>query len=234
MVDLAGFPKDRYFLYQSEWTTKPMVHLLPHWNWAGREGQAIPVMAYTNADEVELFLNGKSLGRKARFSDKWEMPVNTKVSPDRKFTTKYRLIWQVPYQPGVLKAVAYKGGKQVAVEQVATASEPARIRILPDRAAIHADGDDLSFITVRVEDKNGNLCPLADNLVQFELSGPGSIAGVDNGNAATVEPFQADHRKAFNGLALLIVRSKPGQSGAIQVTAKSQGLDSAKTTVTAK
>ena len=234
MVDLAGFPKDRYFLYQSEWTTKPMVHLLPHWNWAGREGQAIPVMAYTNADEVELFLNGKSLGRKARFSDKWEMPVNTKVSPDRKFTTKFRLIWQVPYQPGVLKAVAYKGGKQVAVEQVATASEPARIRILPDRAAIHADGDDLSFITVRVEDKNGNLCPLADNLVQFELSGPGSIAGVDNGNAATVEPFQADHRKAFNGLALLIVRSKPGQSGAIQVTARSQGLESAKTTLTAK
>jgi beta-galactosidase len=224
MVDLAGFPKDRYYLYQSQWTQKPMVHLLPHWNWAGREGQNIPVMAYSNAEEVELFLNGESLGRKKRFSDLWEMPVGQNVSADGKFLTRYRRIWQVPYQPGVLKAVAYQDGKQVAVEQVATAGPPAKLRLTPDRTAIHADGDDLSFITVRVEDKDGNLCPLADNLVHFEVGGAGTIRAVDNGNAASEEPFQAGHRKAFNGLALLIVQSKAGLAGRIRVTARAEGL----------
>ena len=224
MVDLAGFPKDRYYLYQSQWTSKPMVHVLPHWNWEGREGQAIPVMAYTNADEVELFLNGKSLGRKKRFSEPVEIPVGPNVSPDRKFLTKYRLEWQVPYQPGELKTVAYREGKQVAVDQRVTAGAPARIVVAADRAAIQADGQDVSFLTVRVEDAKGNLCPMADNLVQFGITGPGQIAGVDNGNAATVEPFQADHRKAFSGMALLIVRSRAGQAGRIHVTASSAGL----------
>src|SRR5580700_3124746 len=127
MVDLAGFPKDRYYLYQSQWTKQPMVHVLPHWNWQGREGQAIPVMAYTNADEVELFLNGKSLGRKKRFSEPVELPVGPNVSADRKFLSKYRLEWQVPYAPGTLKAVAYRDGKAVASEVVATAGDPAKI-----------------------------------------------------------------------------------------------------------
>jgi beta-galactosidase len=227
MVDLAGFPKDRYYLYQSEWTSKPMVHILPHWNWHGREGQDIPVMVYSNADEVELFLNGKSLGREKRFSHLWDMPVGKNVSPNEKFTTKYRRIWQVPYQPGTLKAVAYNGGRQVAVEEVRTAGAPAKITLTPDRATIHADGDDLSFVTIRVEDKAGNLCPLADNLVRFSVTGAGAIAAVDNGNAATVEPFQADYRKAFNGLALLIVRAKD-QPGPIHVAATSEGLAGAK------
>lgn len=234
MIDLAGFPKDRYYLYQSQWSKKPMVHLLPHWNWAGHEGQNIPVMAYSNAEEVELFLNGKSLGRKKRFSDLWDMPVGRNVSRDLKFTTKYRRIWEVPYEPGVLKAVAYDGGKQVAVDQVVTAGEPARIRLIPDRSVIHADGDDLSFITVRVEDKNGNLCPMAENLVQFAVGGAGFIQAVDNGNAATTEPFEADHRKAFSGMALVIVRSKEGQRGAIHVTAKSEGLVGATAQLTAR
>ena len=224
MVDLAGFPKDRYYLYQSVWTTKPMVHLLPHWNWEGREGQEIPVMVYTNQDEAELFLNGKSLGRKKRFSEPFEMPVGQNVSPDGKFKTKYRLVWQVPYQPGTLKVIAYHNGKQSAVQEVKTAGAPARVELVPDRNIITADGDDLSFVAVRIEDKDGNLCPLATNLVHFDVSGPGSIAGVDNGNAATVEPFQADHRQAFNGLALLIVRSKESEAGRIHVVAKSENL----------
>jgi beta-galactosidase len=234
MVDLAGFPKDRYYLYQSQWTKTPMVHVLPHWNWAGREGQPIPVMAYTNADEVELFLNGKSLGRKKRFSDTWDMPVNARISRDLKFQTKYRLIWQVPYAPGELKAVAYKDGKQVASDVVKTASAAARIRMTPDRATIASNGDDLSFITVRIEDNGGTMVPEAANLVQFHVTGPGVIAAVDNGKAADDEPFQADHRKAFNGLALLVIRAQPGQAGKIHITATSEGLAQATVDVTAQ
>jgi beta-galactosidase len=232
IIDLAGFPKDRYYLYKSVWTGEPMVHVLPHWNWAGREGQAIPVFGYTNADEMELFLNGKSLGKKARFSEPVVIPVGPNVSQERKFTTKYRLQWQVPYAPGTLRAVAYKGGKQVAAEEVRTASAPARITLAPDRRTIRADGDDLSFITVRIEDKDGNLCPMADNLVRFKVEGAGRIAAVDNGNAATVEPFQADYRKAFNGLCLLIVGSNSGQPGRIRIMAASDGLRSTETAVT--
>jgi len=222
-VDLAGFPKDRYYLYQSEWTTKPMVHLLPHWNWKGREGQNIPVMAYTNADEVDLLLNGKSLGRKKRFSDQWEMPVGHNVSESEKFLTKYRLLWQVAYQTGTLKAVAYTDGKPVAEQEIRTAGAPARIKLTADRSIIHADGDDLSYLTVRVEDKDGNLCPLADNLIRFNVTGAGEIAGVDNGNAATTEPFHADYRKAFKGMALLILRSH-SEPGTIRVVAHSESL----------
>jgi beta-galactosidase len=234
IVDLAGFPKDRFYLYQSHWTTQPMVHLLPHWNWAGMEGKPIPVMCYTNAEEVELFLNGKSLGRKKRFSEPVELPVGPNVSADKKFLSKYRLIWQVPYAPGELKAIAYQDGKRVAATVIKTAGAPARVVLEPDRAAIAADGDDLSFVTVRVEDKDGNICPLADNLVKFALAGPGKIAGVDNGNAATVEPFQADYRKAFNGLALVIVRGERGKAGRVKITATGEGLRAGETTVTTK
>ncbi len=233
IVDLAGFPKDRYYLYQSMWTKAPMVHILPHWNWAGREGQPIPVFAYTNADGVELFLNGKSLGKKARGSEPVEIPVGRNVSGTLKFKTKYRLMWQVPFEPGELKAVAYKDGKPVETTIIRTASAPARIRLIPDRTALAADGEDLSFVTVRIEDKDGNLCPMADNLVRFKVDGAGRIAAVDNGNAASVESFQADNRKAFSGMCLLIVRSQRGQPGKIHIAASSEGLPSAEVQVTA-
>jgi beta-galactosidase len=231
IVDLAGFPKDRYYLYQSVWTKEPMVHILPHWNWAGREGQAIPVFAYTNAGEVELFLNGRSLGRKTRGAEPVEIPVGPNVSKDLKFLTKYRLAWQVPYEPGVLRAVAYGQGRQVAAKEVRTAGAPARIALIPDRTRIAADGEDLSFVTVRIEDKEGIFCPLASNLVRFKVDGAGRIAAVDNGNAATVEPFQADSRKAFNGLAMLIVRSNRGEAGRIRIAATSDGLRVAETSI---
>jgi beta-galactosidase len=230
MVDLAGFPKDRYYLYQSQWTSRPMVHILPHWNWAGHEDQNIPVMAYTNAEEVELFLNGKSLGKKLRGSEPVELPVGPSVTPEKKFSSRYRLLWQVPYQPGALRAVAYSGGKQVASQEVRSASAPAKLVLIPDRNVIHADGDDLSFITVRVEDKDGNLCPAAENLIHFEVKGAGEIAAVDNGNAATTEPFHADYRKAFSGMALLIIRSRD-QAGTVEVTATSEGLEKAATSI---
>ena len=230
IVDLCGFPKDRYYLYQSVWTTKPMVHLLPHWNWSGREGQKIPVMAYSNGDEVELFLNGKSLGRKKRGVDTVELPVGPNISSTRKFTSKYRLMWEVPYAPGTLRAIAFRGGAQIATDEVRTAGAPAKIALAPDRAAINADGDDLSFVTVRIQDADGNFCPLADNLVRFKVEG-GRIAAVDNGNAATVESFQAEFRKAFNGMALAIVRSERGKPGKIRVAAGSEGLQPAETII---
>jgi beta-galactosidase len=235
IIDLAGFPKDRYYLYQSHWTTKPMVHVLPHWNWAGREGQPMPVFVYTNAPEVELFLSGKSLGKKARFSEPVELPVGKNISDDLKIMSKYRVRWDVPYSPGTLKVVAYdEDGKQVATDERVTAGPPAKIELVPDRTQIAADGDDLSFVTVKVEDKDGNLCPMADNLVHFKLSGPGTIAGVDNGNAATFESFQVDYRNAFSGMALLIVRSEEGKPGAINIEATSDGLNDGRTTVTAR
>jgi beta-galactosidase len=227
IVDLAGFPKDRYYFYKSVWTSEPMVHLLPHWNWAGHEGRQIPVMAYTTCDEVELFMNGRSLGRKKRWSEPVELPVGPNVSKDGKFASKYRLLWEVPFEPGTLKAVAYRNGNQAAADEVRTAGPPAKITLVPDRATIHADGEDLSFVAVRIEDSRGTLCPLADNLVRFRVEGSGRIAAVDNGNPATVESFQADNRKAFNGLCLLIVRSQQGKSGKIRVTALSDGLNSA-------
>lgn len=233
MVDLAGFPKDRYYLYQSVWSKKPMVHVLPHWNWEGREGRTIPVMCYSNADEVELSLNGRSLGRKQRFAEPVELPVGPNVSRDRKFVSKYRLLWQVPYERGTLRAVAFRNGEPVAADEVRTAGTPAKIAVLPDRRSIHADGDDLSFVTVRIEDGRGTLCPGADNLIRFEVAGAGFVQAVDNGNAATIEPFQARQRRAFNGLALLIVRSKAGPGGKIQVTAAADGLEPGKTEITA-
>jgi beta-galactosidase len=234
MVDLAGFPKDRYYLYQSVWTKQPMVHLLPHWNWPAREGQDIPVMVYSNADEVELSLNGVSLGRKKTFSEPIELPVGPKVSGTGKFQSKYRLLWHVPYQPGVLTAVAFRDGEEVARDSMRTAGTPARIRLLADRSSISADGDDLAFITVRVEDQDGNLCPVADNLLSFRVTGAGRIAAVDNGNAATIEPFQAEQRQAFNGLALLIVRSSASQSGRIDIAASGDGLAGAHLEVIAR
>jgi beta-galactosidase len=233
IVDLAGFPKDRYYLYQSVWTREPMVHVLPHWNWAGREGQAIPVMAYTNCTEAELFLNGRSLGRKKRGQEPVELPVGQSVNDAKVYKSPYRLEWRVPYAAGTLEVVGLVDGKPVAKKTVRTAGPPARITLTPDRAKISADGDDLSFVTVRVEDKDGNLCPEAENLVRFKVEGAGRIAAVDNGNAASLEPFQADSRKAFSGLALLIVRSQAGRPGPIEVTATADGLATAKTTLTA-
>ncbi len=224
MVDLAGFPKDRYYLYQSVWLKTPMVHVLPHWNWAGHEGQPIPVMVYSNAEEVELFLNGASLGVQKTRTAPVQLPVGRNVSETLSFSSTYRLLWQVPYQPGVLLAVARNHGVEVAHDDMHTAGAAARVRLIADRNVIHADGDDLSFVTARVEDANGHLVPTSDALIHFKVSGAGAIEAVDNGNAATVEPFHADHRHAFNGLALLIVRSRPGTTGRIQVTAESAQL----------
>lgn len=236
IVDLCGFPKDRYYYYQSRWTEEPMVHILPHWNWENTPHKEIPVYCYTNADSAELFLNGKSLGKKVMGVDKTTIPAEFTwwKQPEKTWDSPYRLNWNVAYEPGELKVIAYKDGKQVAEKTIVTAGKAAQIQLTPDRTEIDADGYDLSFITVRIEDENGNFSPLADNLVNFEISGPATIAGVGNGNAATTEPFQASYRKAFNGLCMLIIKSKRNEAGKITITATSENLKSGNTIVTTK
>jgi len=214
IVDLAGFPKDAYYMYQSEWTNKPVLHVFPHWNWTA--GKTVDVWAYyNNADEVELFLNGKSLGTKSKKDE------------------ELHVVWQLKYEPGILKAVSRKNGKVVLVKEIKTAGKPAKIELSVDRASIAADGKDLSFVTVRILDEQGNLVPDADNLVQFKLEGAGTIAGVDNGFQASLEPFKADYRKAYRGLCLAIVQAKQ-KAGKIKLTATSAGLQEAGLTITVK
>jgi beta-galactosidase len=221
IVDLVGIPKDRYYLYQSHWRPEHnMVHILPHWNWEGYKGKQVPVFVYTNGDSAELFLNGKSLGRKSK-------DPASKVSTER-----YRLMWHdVVYEPGELKAVGYKDGKPVGEAVVKTAGKPHSIRLTADRTVITADGDDLSFILVEAFDRNGNLCPLADNLVQFEVKGAGRIAGTGNGDQRSYESFVAPQRSLFYGKAMLIVRSQKDTPGRIEVTATSKGLQSGRLSV---
>ena len=216
IVDLCGFPKDRYYLYQSQWTSKPMVHILPHWNWKGFEGMKIPVWCYSNCESVELFLNGKSLGEK-KFSD----------------TKDLHLAWEVPYSPGTLKAVAKINGKIVCTDEVQTAGDPAKIILTPDRKEISADGTDLSYVKVEVVDKDGRICPNADNLIKFKIDGEGFIAGVGNGNPISHEYFKAKERKAFHGLALVIIQSTD-KSGEINITASSDGLKESVVTIKTK
>ncbi len=209
IIDLAGFPKDRFYLYQSTWTDKPMVHLLPHWNWEQFAGKEIPVWAFTNADSVELFLNGKSLG-----------------SREAKDLVRLHYEWKVPFEQGTLKAVAKKDGKVVATDEVVTAGAPAKIELVADRATIHADGDDLSFVTARVVDKDGHVCPNADNTISFAITGAADVVATDNGDPINLESFQNKSHKAFHGLALAIVRAQD-KPGAVKLTATAEGLASA-------
>jgi beta-galactosidase len=214
-VDLAGFKKDRFYLYQSRWRPElRMAHILPHWNWPGREGEVTPVHVYTSGDEAELFLNGKSLGRK------------------KKAALEYRLRWDdVKYAPGELKVVAYKNGKKWATDTVRTTGAPAKLTLEADRSTIMADGRDLSFVTVTVADKKGQLVPRSKNQLKFVIEGPGEIVATDNGDPTSFESFQAPERKAFNGLALVMVRAKPGAGGKIKLSATSEGLAGGSVTI---
>jgi hypothetical protein len=355
IVDLCGIPKDRFFLYRSNWRPdETTVHILPHWNWPERVGKPVPVFVYTNGDTAELFLNGKSLGRRTKVKsiDKplsfakgkavkassqeaskgnlsglandgdsgtrwcadgeaagqwWQVDLGEirpiryldidfendaggyqyiiKASTDesnwetiatkddwaggsrqvayevdtqaryvrieftqlrprswasiREFgvysekvessyyavTNKYRLRWnEVVYEPGELKAVAYKGDERIGEAVMRTAGEPAEIRLTVDRDEISATGEDLVYVLVEAIDEQGTLCPLADDLINFEVEGPAEIAGVGNGNPLSLEPFQADYRKLFYGKAMLILRSLDGKSGRVNVVARADGM----------
>lgn len=204
IVDLAGFPKDVYYLYQSEWTNKPVLHVFPHWNWI--EGQAIDLWCYYNqADEVELFINGKSQGVRKKSNEH-----------------EYHVAWHVTYEPGEVRVVARKNGKQVNEKTIRTAGAPHHIRLISNRNVLKANGRSLSFVTVEVVDKEGNLCPWADQNIQFSLTGEGKIAGVDNGSPFSLERFQANSRHAFFGKCMVVVQAGKAPS-VIKLTAK--GVD---------
>lgn len=214
IVDLAGFPKDVYYLYQSEWSKKDVLHVFPHWNW--QAGQTVDVWAYYNhADEVELFVNGKSQGIRRKGKD------------------DFHVSWKVKFEAGTLKAVSRKNGKVVLEKEIHTAGAPAQIRLTADHSVIQADGKDLSFVTVEVVDKDGNLCPNADNLINFEVEGNAFIAGVDNGCPFSMERFKDNKRKAFYGKCLVVLQNN-GRKGKAKLTAKSGSLQSTSLSIQAK
>jgi beta-galactosidase len=217
IIDLAGFPKDRYYLYQSHWRKDfPMAHLLPHWNWPDRAGQVTPVHLYTSGDEAELFLNGKSLGRK------------------KKGQNEYRLRWDdVVYQPGELKAVAYKNGRQWATDVVKTTGAPKALHLSADRSSLTTSGADLAYVTLKVNDDKGLAVPTANPTVRFEVTGPAELVATDNGDATDHTVFSSPERKVFNGLALAIVRPQTGNGGEITVKATAEGLQPATLTLKA-
>lgn len=209
IVDLAGFPKDRYYLYQSQWRPDlPMTHILPHWNWPERVGEVTPVHVYTSGDEAELFLNGKSQGRKA-------------MRPGQDF----RLVWDsVRYQPGVLRVVSYKQGKKWSEAEMRTTGKARSLKLAADRTEVTSDGSVLAFVSLSICDKNGLVVPRSNLPVRFSVEGAGEIVSTDNGNAIDFTPFQSHRRNAYNGHALVIVKAKKGLTGKIVVRAESDGL----------
>jgi beta-galactosidase len=203
IIDLAGFPKDTYYMYQSEWTNKNVLHIFPLWNW--KSGDVVDVWAYTNCDEVELFLNEKSLGTKSKIGD------------------QLHLTWKVPFTEGTLKAIGKKNEKEILVEEIKTAGKPAKIFLEADRNIMTADGVDLSFVTVKIFDKNNNVVPYADNLINFNITGEGKIIGVDNGCQTNLQSFKEKYVNAFNGKCLVVIQSTE-KSGTIKLTATSDNL----------
>jgi beta-galactosidase len=210
IIDLAGFPKDIYYMYQSEWTDKDVLHVFPHWNW--EPGQTVDIWTYSSAPEVELFLNGESLGAK------------TKGPED------LHLMWRVPFEPGTLKAVSRKDGKVVMEKEIKTAGEPVQLKATADRSTISADSYDLSYITVEVLDETGNFVPTAGNLVQFSVEGNAEIFGVDNGNPLGHQTLKGAEIDAFNGKCLVVL--KAGENpGNVTLTASADGLNSVEITI---
>ena len=232
ILDVCGFPKDGYYFYKSIWTNEPVLHLLPHWNWAGREGQVIPLVCYTNCDTVEIFVNGKSYGEKRlEFPRKgteggWNSYAQGKVQTS---TGDLHLSWDVTYEPGELKAVGKKNGKTF-VTQIFTAGVPDAIRLSVDRSVIHAHPSDVAHVKVEIIDKDGHVVPCADNSVKFEISGA-RLIGVENGNMMDLSSCKIPERKAFNGLCMAIVQAD--KTGKIKIKAVSDHLKSAEIEINA-
>jgi beta-galactosidase len=236
MLDLCGFPKDRYYIYKSQWSSEPFAHILPSsWTWEGFDGKTIPVWVFTNADSVELFLNGTSLGEKrypADCSDHTLVAQNKDTTVGVVKARTLHLAWDVPYSPGVLKAVAKKDGRVVATDELHTAGAPASISLTPDRTDLQANGQDLAFIKLTLLDKDGNVCPNADNEIEFSVTGTAAdLAGVDDGDATNHESFQGTKHKAFHGLALAVLKTHYDTLGAVTLTASAAGLPPATTTL---
>ncbi len=207
-MDTCGFPKDNYYYYRAWWRPEPLLHLFPHWNWEGREGQPVSVWAYSNCDEVELFVNGRSQGRKTMEKDR-------------------HVEWSVPYAPGKIEAYGYKGGKVILKDVRETAGPAAKIVLSVDRSKLTADGRDCAVIRADIVDVHGRAVPKADNLIRFAVTGPAAVIGVGNGDPNCLEPDKASQRSAFNGLACAILQTQK-TAGAIAVSASADGLTSGK------
>lgn len=234
IVDLAGLPKDRYYLYRSHWNSgEETLHILPHWNWEGREGEVTPVFVYTNYPSAELFINGKSQGVRTK-----DMSVTVENSADEesaknfKRQKRYRLMWMdTKYEPGTVKVVAYdKDGKAVAEKEIHTAGKPHHIELVADRSVIAADGRDLSFVTVKVVDKDGNLCPNVQDLVKFKVKGKGWYRAGANGNPASLDLFHVPQMHLFNGMMTAVVQSTD-EAGEITLEATMRGVKKGKITI---
>ena len=231
IVDLAGLPKDRYYLYRSHWNkAEETLHILPHWTWPGREGETTPIFVYTNYPSAELFINGVSQGVRTKdtsvtLENSWDEESERSL----KRQSRYRLMWMdTKYEPGTVKVVAYnEAGEAVAEREVKTAGKPHHIELKVDRATIEANGKDLAFVTVSVVDKDGNLCPAADNLIEFSVAGEGHYRAGANGNSVSLELFHEPRMKVFSGMMTAIVESND-TPGTITLTARSKGLKSAK------
>jgi beta-galactosidase len=211
IMDLCGFPKDIYYYYQSWWGNKPVLHLFPHWNWSGKEGQEIDVWVFSNLDSIELFLNGTSLGSKT-------IEHNSHAE------------WKVKYAPGAMEARGSKNGQVVLTAKRETTGAPAKLALRADRQKIAANGEDVSVVTVEVVDSQGRLMPVASNEINFKINGPGRLIGLGNGDPSCHEPDKGDKRSAFNGLCAAIVQTFK-QPGEIRVEASADGLESATLTV---
>lgn len=237
IVDLAGIPKDRYYLYRSHWNkNEETLHILPHWNWKGREGEITPIFVYTNYPSAELFINGKSQGKRTKdLSIKRDASANKEAEKTFERQKRYRLMWMdTKYEPGSVKVVAYdENGKAVAEKELKTAGAPHRIELSVDRSEIKADGKDLAFINVKVVDKEGNFCPEETRLIKFKVTGKGSYKAAANGNPASLESFQAPEMKLFSGQLTAIVQSSE-KAGDIVFEASAKGVKSAKIVVKAK
>ena len=237
IVDLAGIPKDRFYLYRSHWNKgEETLHILPHWNWKGREGENTPVFVYTNYPSAELFINGKSQGKQTK---------DRSVAIDGTYTAeaqksferqkRYRLMWMdTKYEPGTVKVVAYdENGNAVAEQEIHTAGKPHRIVLEADRSQINADGDDIAFINVKIVDKDGNFCPTEDREIAFTVKGAGTFKAVANGNAASIESFQLPKMKLFSGQLTALVQAAE-KGGTITVEAKAKGVQSGKMEIVVK
>lgn len=237
ILDLAGLPKDRYYLYRSHWNPEAeTLHILPHWNWEGREGEVTPIFVYTNYPSAELFINGKSQGKRTK-----DLSVTVHNSGDSLSTAqfkrqqRYRLMWlDTRYEPGTVKVVAYdEQGNAVAEKEMKTAGKPYRIELIADRSTLAADGRDLSFVTVKVVDKEGNLCPNASNQITFKVNGKGYYRAGANGDPTSLESFQEPRMKVFSGMMTAIVASTE-DPGKITLTATAKGLKKATLVIESK
>ncbi len=226
VLDTCGFPKDGYYFYQSQWTTAPMVHVFPHWNYSGEKDAIIPVVVYSNCPQVELQLNGKSFGTKSLIFPRpgatrsWSDPTPAGTTAD------LHLTWDVPYEPGTLRVIGKRAGQVIAQEEIKTAGAPASIALQLDKTTLDSAAPGVAQVEMRILDADGTLVPTADNSISLSIQGPAKLIGFDNGDQSSHDSYQAAMRPAFNGMALAILQASPS-AGHVKVTAQAEGLKEA-------